>query len=282
MDDSAGTETTAETRTDVDRGQVAATAAETYETFFLPALFQQWAVPLLDAAKVSSGDHMLDVGCGTGVVAREAISRVGQEGRVVGIDPNEGMLAVARRTLGVEWRKGIAEDLPFESNSFDVVVCQFALMFFEDREQAISEIQRVLRPGGRVAVATWASLAETPGYAAVVDILDRLFGPDAGDALRSPYNMGDPREVRDLLATSLVDVVVSNQEGTARFDSIEDWVHTDIRGWTLSDMSDQDYQALLAAARAELVQFTNESGGVSFPAPALIGVARAPETSIPR
>lgn len=268
-------ETTAETRSDADRGQVAATAAEIYEAFFLPALFQQWTVPVLDAAEISTGDDVLDVGCGTGVVAREAITRVGRHGRVVGVDPNDGMLEVARRTMGVEWRNGAAEDLPFEDGSFDVVVCQFAMMFFEDRARAVSEMRRVLRPGGRVAVATWASLSETPGYAAVVHLLDRLLGSEAGDALRAPYNMGDRHELHDLLAAAFTDVRVDKQDGTARFASIEDWVHTDIRGWTLSDMSDEDYERLLAAAHTELAEFTDDSGAVSFPAPALIAVGRA-------
>ena len=181
MSEPPSTEST-EPLTDADRGQVAATAAEIYEGFFLPALFQQWAVPVLEAAETSRDDHLLDVGCGTGVVAREAIARVGRDGRVVGIDPNDGMLAVARKTLGVDWRKGVAEDLPFDDDTFDVVVCQFAMMFFEDRDQAVREMQRVLRPGSRVAIATWASLFETPGYAAVVELPDRLFGSDAADA----------------------------------------------------------------------------------------------------
>lgn len=266
---------TGEYRSEAERGQVAATAAEVYETFFLPALFRQWAVPMLDAAGVDVGDDLLDVGCGTGIVAREALSRVGT-GQVTGVDPNEGMLAVARKTLGVEWRTGTAEDLPLADDSFDVVVCQFAMMFFEDREQAVSEMRRVLRPGGRVAVATWASLSETPGYASVVDLLDRLFGTEAGDALRAPYNMGDPRQMRDLLSTAFGDVHVETRAGTASFDSVEDWVRTDIRGWTLSDMSDDDYERLLAAARTELDQFSDASGRVSFPAPALIGVGRVP------
>lgn len=261
---------------DPDRGQVAATAAEVYEAFFLPALFAQWADQLLEAAPVGEGDHVLDVGCGTGVVARSALSKVGPEGRVAGVDPNAGMLAVARRTPQIEWRSGIAEDLPFENGSFDAVVSQFAIMFFDDRPKAIAEMRRVLRPGGRIGIATWASLSDTPGYAAVVDLLDRQLGREAGDALRAPYNMGDPEELERLLAEDFVDVTVAQRDGTARFDSIEDWIHTDIRGWTLSHISDQDYDLLLESAKDELAGFTDEAGKVAFPAPALIATASAP------
>lgn len=260
------------TRSDTERGQVAATAAEVYEAFFLPALFQQWVGPVLDAADISPGDHLLDVGCGTGVVAREALTRVGTGGRVVGVDPNDGMLTVARRKPGVEWSTGVAEALPFEADTFDVVVSQFAMMFFEDREQSVQEMSRVLKPGGRVVIATWASLVDTPGYATMVDLLDRLFGSDAGDALRAPYNMGEKRVLHDFLAAEFTNIQVGQHAGTALFDSIEAWVHTDIRGWTLSDMSDDDYERLLASAKIELAQFTDASGKVSFPAPALIAV----------
>ena len=87
--------------------------------------------------------------------------------------------------------------------------------------------------------------------------------------------MGDPEELHELLDAAFTDVQVTKQEGTARFQSIEDWVYTDIRGWTLSDMSDEDYDRLLAAAETELAGFTDESGRVSFPAPALISTGRA-------
>lgn len=263
--------------TDADRGQVAATAADVYEQFFLPALFEQWADPILDAAGVAEGDHVLDVGCGTGVVARSAVSRVGNTGSVTGVDPNEGMLTVARRHDGIEWREGFAEKLPFEDDSFDAVVSQFAMMFFTDPKRAIGEFARVGRGGSRVAVATWAPLHETPGYAAVVAILDRLFGKEAADALRAPYHMGDREAIEALFSEELVNVEVLVREGVARFESIEDWVYTDIKGWTLADMPDDDFERFSSVAQEELKRFTDDRGRVSFPAPAVIATGMVPE-----
>src|SRR5262245_21700611 len=160
-------------------GQVSADAAEIYEEFYLPALFQEWTGRMADAAHVAPGQRVLDVACGTGVLARAVGDRVGPAGSDVGLDLNPGMLAVARRTApAIDWRQGRAESLPFPSASFDAVLSQFGLMFFADRPAAIREMQRALRPGGHLAVAVWASLDDTPGYAAFVALLRRLFGEE--------------------------------------------------------------------------------------------------------
>ena len=132
-------------------GQVSTAAAELYERFFVPALFGQWPPRLLDLAEVRPGGTVLDVGCGTGVLARAARDRVGPDGEVVGLDPNDGMLAVARRTASdVTWVEGVAEELPLESDSVDRVLSQFALMFFTDPGRAVGEMRAgaaARRPG---------------------------------------------------------------------------------------------------------------------------------------
>lgn len=255
---------------DSDRGQVAASAAEVYEEFFLPALFAQWPGQILDAVGVGSGDRVLDVGCGTGVLGRAAKSRHAQ---VTGIDPNEGMLALARRTADIDWVPGSAEELPFDDDSFDFVISQFSMMFHDDRARSVREMRRVLRPKGSLAVATWSSLGKTPGYRAMVDLLQELFGDERADALRYPFVLGDPDDLAELIGIAFREVRVRELAGVARFESIESWVHTDIRGWTLSDMSDADCQRLLGRAQTELARFADPDGRVEFPAPALLAIA---------
>lgn len=108
--------------------------ARAYEALHVPALFKQWCPRVLDAAGVESGHSVLDVACGTGVLAREAAARVGPAGQVAGVDPGRGMLAVARELAPkLEWLEATAESIPFGDRSFDAVVSQFGLMFFSDR-----------------------------------------------------------------------------------------------------------------------------------------------------
>jgi ubiquinone/menaquinone biosynthesis C-methylase UbiE len=259
-----------------EKGQVTRSAAEVYEEFFVPALFQEWVSRVADAAQISSGQCILDVACGTGVLTREVVKRVGASGSVVGFDLNEGMLVVARhKAPEIEWRQGNAEALPFASDSFDAVVCQFGLMFFEHRLAAIKEMVRVLRQGGYMAIAVWDSLENTPGYAAITKLLQQLFGDEVADAMRAPFVLGDKQVLQSLFTEAGVSSAqIKTYQGTACFPSISSWVYTDIRGWTLADMiDDAQYQLLLKEAERELRQFVTSEGTVAFRSPAHIVTA---------
>ena len=260
-------------------GQLIRSAAEVYEAFFVPALFGQWPGRVLDTAQLTAGDDVLDVGCGTGILACAAARRLNDSGSVTGIDINDGMLTIARKTSEpVTWQRGPAEHMPFPDRSFDRVVSQFALMFFADQKAGLQEMARVTRPGGTITIATWASIDQSPGYAAMVELLQRLFGDEVATALMAPFTLGTEDQLHDLIDKILPNATVAQHQGLARFSSIESWVHTDVRGWTLADMIDDgQYAHLLAAAKKELADFVDTNGQVRFPAPALIATAPAPD-----
>lgn len=122
------------------------------EVFTTPA-----AARLINFAEVRSGQSVLDVGCGTGVVAVTAAQR---GARVCGIDLTPALLERAQENstiagLEIDWREGDAEALPFPDEQFDVVLSQFGHMFAPRPEIAISEMLRVLKPGGTIAFSTW-------------------------------------------------------------------------------------------------------------------------------
>jgi SAM-dependent methyltransferase len=245
-------------------------AANAYEALFVPALFRQWASKVADAAAIQGGQRVLDVACGTGILAREAWSRVGATGHIVGLDPNPGMLAVARRLgPGVEWREGVAESLPFADGSFDAVVSQFGLMFFRDRRQALHEMKRVLAVGGgRLVVAVWNSLDEIPAYASLVALLEEMAGTRAADALRAPFMLGDRKRLAALASEAGIDFAIQTQQGVAEFPSIRTMVEADLRGWLPVMgvvLSDPQIEAILQQAERALAPYVTAGQRVAFP-----------------
>ena len=254
-------------------------AATAYEEFFVPALFQEWAPRVVAAAQLQPGQRALDVACGTGVLAREAASCMAASGSVAGLDPNPGMLTVARRLApGVEWTTGTAEALPYPDRTFDAVVSQFGLMFFADRCQALREMLRVLAPGGRLAVAVWDSLDNTPAYASEVELLERVAGQRAADALRAPFVLGDRKELATLFASAGADAAaITTYHGTATFPSVRTMVEADLRGWlpVMGVVLPEDQiQRVLEEAEHTLGRYVTAEGKVEFDSPAHIVTAQ--------
>jgi SAM-dependent methyltransferase len=105
--------------------------ATAYEDLFVPALFAEWAPVVVEAAQLQSGQRVLDVACGTGILARTAVSRVAPNGSVTGLDPNPGMLEVAARIAPrISWRQGTAESLPFGDQSFAAITTHHGVARF--------------------------------------------------------------------------------------------------------------------------------------------------------
>lgn len=248
--------------------------AEVYDTHFVPALFAQWGPVVTAEAGVQSGDRVLDVACGTGALTLATAEVAGPSGTVVGLDANPEMLEVARRKpVEIEWLEGTAEDLPFPDKSFDAVVSQFALMFFEDKRKALSEMMRVLKPGGQLAVAVCDAVENSPGYDTFASLLDRLFGKEVGDAFRAPFRLGNADRLQDICSKAhLADTEIFRRNGKVRFNSIDALVSTERACvWTLGGvLTDEQFERLLREADTALQPFVIEGGMVEFDMPSLI------------
>lgn len=253
-------------------------AAKAYDKLFGPALFNQWVTKVADAANIQPGQRVLDVACGTGLLSREVASRVTSSGYVAGLDPGPGMLAVAKDLAPeINWNEGVAESLPFPDNSFDTVVCQFGLMFFTDRHQAIREMLRVLNPGGRIVVAVWDSPANIPAYADLAALLTRLAGKQAADAVITPFGLGDRTALATMFtAAGASSVDITTYPGTARFPSISVMVEAELRGWLPVMgvlLTEEQIDHILHEAEDVLKPYVTPEGNAVFEAPAHVVTA---------
>jgi ubiquinone/menaquinone biosynthesis C-methylase UbiE len=177
---------------------VATSFTEIYERVLVAPLFTPFAAQLIARAALSDGDNVLDVACGTGIVARLARERLGPAARIVGVDVAPAMLAVARRVEpGIDWREGDALSLPVgDDERFTVVTCHQGLQFMPDKAAAIREMHRVLAPAGRVAIATWRPLEDLPEVAALNAVAER----HVGTIVDTRHGFGDGDAVEALLA----------------------------------------------------------------------------------
>jgi ubiquinone/menaquinone biosynthesis C-methylase UbiE len=211
-------------------------ADERYERYLVPAMFGPWAEDLVALAAPQSGEAVLDVACGSGIVARLLAQRVGPSGKVVGLDFSAGRLAVARSLspisgAAIEWQEGDALALPFAKSTFALVCCQQGLQFFPDRLKALTEMHRVLMPGGRLALNVWRSVEYNPGAEAMAEALERYVSPEAGTFRRSPFAFGDGDELRRFVADAgFRDVAVRPAVKVLHFPSAEDFVRRYISG----------------------------------------------------
>ncbi|MEO8411988.1 MAG: methyltransferase domain-containing protein, partial [Propionivibrio sp.] len=242
-----------------------------------------WFGPFCDlvaeCAGVGPGMRVLDVACGTGVLACTAAQRAGPRGSVVGLDANPEMLAVARRKrFAIEWIDGRAEALPFPDASFDAVVSQFGMMFFDDRAQALREMRRVLRPACRLAVAVCDAVEHSPGYGALAALLQQLFGVRVADAFRAPFAIGDPQLLRSICdQAGLTQAEIATRTAIVRFPSIDALVSTERACvWTLGGLlDDAQFDEPLIEARRVQRPFVQADGSVAFEMPALLITASA-------
>jgi ubiquinone/menaquinone biosynthesis C-methylase UbiE len=176
------------------------TFPEIYERVLVQPLFRPFAEAVVDRLSPAQGDSLIDVACGTGIVARIARKKLGQSARIVAIDVAPPMLAVARTAdASIDWRAGNATALPVrEGESFSLLACHQGLQFFPDKPTAAREMRRVLAPNGRLAIACWRSIQDIPAALELNEIAERHVGP----IVDSRHSFGSADSLRALLTDS--------------------------------------------------------------------------------
>jgi ubiquinone/menaquinone biosynthesis C-methylase UbiE len=267
-----------------ERWQVAGNAAEIYQSELVPAVFGPWGPRVVELAALQSGLRVLDVACGTGLVARLAAEAVGVDGRVAALDVNPAMLEVASELPAVvgapiEWVEGDAQALPFAEASFDVVCCQLGLQFFPDRERALREMKRVLVAGGRAVVMVWREIDRAPGFAVLAAALGRTISADAEALMRAPFALGDAGELSRLLESAgFSDCTIRAEIGSVRFASAAMFIGSYIGGSPLAAIvataPAPAYEKLVSEVERGLDSCI-EQNSLFFPIEAHLAVCRA-------
>lgn len=249
-------------------------SAEAYERYLVPMMFAPWAEQLVESAAVRMGERVLDVACGTGIVARYAATRVGPKGTVVGLDLNEGMLkaareAAARMGTGVEWRAASASEMPFGDGEFDVVFCQQALQYFQDRPGAISEMRRVLSREGRLAISVWRPIEHNPGYHVLARALEQYGSEAAARSVRASFPSGGVEDLRTLMQNAgFGRVHITIGIGTMRYPSAHEFLRREAAssplGAFISGLSAEIRDQVVAEIGRGLSAYSDDDG-IVFP-----------------
>jgi ubiquinone/menaquinone biosynthesis C-methylase UbiE len=259
--------------------------AQAYQEYFVPAIFARWAPVLIGHAAPRPGERVLDVACGTGIIARSVAPAVGAEGRVVGLDISPAMLSVARALPApagaeIEWVEGDAGSLP--GGGYDLILCQQGLQFFPDPEGAVREMQRVLEAGGRAVVSVWQGLERQPVYRALCEAEARHLGLPLSQ-VAAPFLFGDTDRLRKLFSgAEFPRVEVRSETRDVSFPSAEHFVDLTLLAASavipaLAEMGEADRETLservAAEVRPTLERYVRD-GRVSFPMHSNIVVAR--------
>lgn len=276
--------TKGKTMATTDTFQIKPEQAELYEERFVPALFAQWVDAVLDAAGVQAGQDVLDVACGTGIVARHAAERVGATGNVTGLDLNPAMLDVAAQVSPhLTWKQGDVAALPFGDDSFDAVTCQSAAMFFPDLTGALREMARVTRPGGTLAVQVFDLRENQPAYGPWIAMVARHAGEDALRMLGTYWVHGDHHVMRERCARAGLRVTaVHDHTRPAYFPSVEAMVLTEVNATPLADQLTQaELDAIIADSYQVFAPFLSEGGPrLALPLTGYV-LAATPESAAP-
>ena len=198
---------------------------EMYDRHLGPLLFEPYAVDLARRIAKRQPRKVLEIAAGTGIVTRRLLDALPRETALTVTDLNPPMLDYARERIrsngrDVEWRQADAQELPFADESFDVVACQFGVMFFPDKPKGLREFKRVLEKGGALIFSVWDSLKNNPLPELAHSTIGKFFQTDPPEFYMIPFMLGDVGELRQLVeGAGFRDIAIETLTLTGRSES---------------------------------------------------------------
>ena len=193
-----------------------------YQRGMVGPVFEPFARHLAPLVAERKPQRILELAAGTGVLTRELVASL-PSATIVATDLNEAMVGFGAQAVPqADWRAADAMSLPFGDGEFDVVVCQFGVMFFPDRVHAFGEARRVLRPGGAFMFNAWGDVEEHTYEKALVAVLHGMFPDDPPTFMEStPHGYSDPVRIEaDVRAAGFTDVTVETLHLTSEVESV--------------------------------------------------------------
>ncbi len=259
--------------------QLRGSGPEAYERYMVPIHCLTLAEDLIERVKLQPRERVLDIACGTGIVSRYAALRVGTLGHVTGVELNPAMLEVARKVAAyfdqIEFLEGSALELPVPDAHFDVALCQQAIMFFPDRERAVREMHRVLKPGGRVGLNVFRTPEFVPSFAYLIEALAKHASPTAAEYMRAPFVMESVDQMRSLFEQAgFADIEVVIRVDTLRYPSVEHLVRYETLNISEPEIHTPQVQDALMREMVTLAKANVDDHGVVFPVQQFVVVAK--------
>ena len=245
-------------------------SASRYEKVAVPAILGPFAKALVDWAEMQSGDVVIDVGCGTGAATRPSAEKLGESGKVIGTDVNEGMLRVAQSLppvsgAPIEWKQDSVYDLSFDDESADVVLSAQMLQFLPDRQKALSEMRRILKTGKALYISLWCDIGKSPYFDALLKAIATHIGEDTAAGLGAGFNLTDISEIVAMVQEAgFADVTTKVSELILPLPPMAEFVPKHINATPMSvgynNASESAQQAMLDEITQKLASYQVDSG----------------------
>ncbi len=271
--------------------QLEGDAPDAFERYMGPAFVETWTREIVKRANLVNEERLLDVACGTGMVARGSAGTLGPSGDITGIDLNAAMLKKARKIgeetgLSIAWEESDVTSMPFTDHRFDVAICQQSLQYFPEKDRALSEVYRVLAPGGRFLLSVWRSMSYFPFYVAFHEALERYVGAAPASMLASAFTMGDAEELRGLVEDAgFTDVRVSIVIKQMKSPSVGELVR---RGALASPFAGEimamdplERDGMIRAMEASLLDYVDDDGLAAPMESYIVTASKQPIESVP-